>query len=140
MNLYVPVDVRFLLQKKYDSFGQNFCTMVSCIAIDDDPLFLKMITTYFHDIRSAKLIGTYTNPVEGMLAVVKLKPEVVLLDLDMPYLDGMEALETLDKIPKIIVISGVSTPEVGSLDISKFLTKPQLTSPGVLEEAIRNVL
>lgn len=114
--------------------------MVSCIAIDDDPLFLKMLSSFFSEISSAELIGTYTNPVNGVMGVAKLKPTVLLLDLDMPYLDGLEALETLDKMPKIIVISGSRSLENPVLPVSKFLTKSELISPKVLEDAINSVL
>lgn len=114
--------------------------MVSCMAIDDDPLFLKLLSSYFLEIKSAELIGSYTNPVNGVMAVAKQNPTVLLLDLDMPYLDGLEALTTLDRIPKIIVISGSWKLDGQEIHVDKFLSKSELNSPQVLEEAIKAVL
>jgi len=117
--------------------------MIKCVAIDDDPLFLKMIEVMFKDMKSARLIGTFPNPVEGMMSVVKNKPDVLLLDLEMPYLDGIEALETLDRPPKVIVISGHLSYADGKdqhVTIAKYLSKSDVQSSEVLERAIQEVV
>ncbi len=111
--------------------------MIKCIAIDDDPLFLKMIQVYFREMKSARLMETFTNPVEGIMAVVKAKPDVLLLDYEMPYLDGIEALETMDRPPKVIVISGhQKSPVFENVKISKFIPKMEVQSAEILEKAI----
>ncbi|WP_462251205.1 LytR/AlgR family response regulator transcription factor [Ekhidna sp.] len=79
--------------------------MITCIAIDDDPLFLQLIESYLSENEGVELISSHENPVNGIMQVVKKKPDVLLIDLDMPYLDGFETLDTLDKKPKIIMIS-----------------------------------
>lgn len=115
--------------------------MIRCLAIDDDPLFLKMLGVFFNDIKSAELIATYTNPVEGIMACVKEKPDVLLLDLEMPYLSGFEAMETLDKFPKIIVISGhLHNTEKHQIKVDKFISKSEVQSSGFLEESINEVV
>lgn len=114
--------------------------MIKCLAIDDDELFLKMLSIFFKDMKSARLMETYNNPVEGIMATVKAKPDVLLLDLEMPYLDGLEALETLDKPPKVIVISGHLALTRQDLKISKFITKSDIYSSDVLEKAIIEVM
>lgn len=114
--------------------------MTRCIAIDDDPLFLKLLSSYFSDFKSAELLNTYTNPVEGIMAVVKQKPDVLLLDMDMPYLDGLEALETLDKHPRVIVISGNTRLDPSSFNVDTFISKSNLTSGELLERSIQDVM
>lgn len=115
--------------------------MIRCLAIDDDALFLKLLKVLFEDIKSAELISTYSNSVEGIMACVKQQPDVLLLDLEMPYLDGMEALETLDNPPKVIVISGHLNGEGAvSIPIDKFISKTDVKSAEVLEQAINEIL
>ncbi len=115
--------------------------MIKCLAIDDDALFLKLLKVFFEDMKSAELISTYSNPVEGIMACVKEQPDVLLLDLEMPYLDGMEALETLDSPPKVIVISGhLEGMKAVQIPIDKFLSKSDIKSAAVLEQAINEVL
>lgn len=114
--------------------------MIKCLAIDDDSLFLKMLGIFINDMEGVELVGTYENPVEGVMACVKAKPDVLLLDLEMPYLSGFEALETLDKFPKIIVISGHLKPQENpQIPIDKYLSKADLQSSETLLNAIKEV-
>lgn len=114
--------------------------MITCLAIDDDPLFLKLLQTYFHEMKNMQLLGTHHNPVEGVMAVVKEKPDVLLLDIEMPYLNGLEMIETLDRRPKIIVISGhLDTPDLPGIGIDKYVSKNNLKNAAILEEIINEV-
>lgn len=111
--------------------------MITCIAIDDDPLFLQMISSYFDEYENMELISTHPNPVNGIMQVVKKKPDVLLIDLEMPYLDGFESLDTLDKKPKIVMISAhVNQPtKEKKLKIDKYIRKVSLTKE-LLEKSI----
>ncbi len=102
--------------------------MITCIAIDDDPLFLQLISAYFKEYDDMELISTHPNPVNGIMQVVKKKPDVLLIDLEMPYLDGFETLDTLDKKPKIVMISAhVNQPtREKKLKIDKYIRKVSL--------------
>lgn len=88
-----------------------------------------------------ELIGTFQNPVNGIMKVVKEKPDVLLLDLEMPYLDGFETLDTLDKKPKIIMISAhVNQPSKAKrLKIDKYIRKVSLTKE-LLHKSILDVI
>ena len=116
----------------------------TCIAIDDDPLYLRMLSMFLTEIPSAEVLGTYANPVEGVMDVVKKKPDVLFIDIDMPYLNGFETLETLDSLPKIIVISGhlkgAEHAAASQLDIAKFISKSDLRKPEDLHKAVEEVL
>jgi DNA-binding NarL/FixJ family response regulator len=115
--------------------------MITCIAIDDDRLFLKLIETYFEDIYEAVLLSVWDNPVRGALAISKQRPDVVLLDYDMPYMDGFQMLDTLDMKPKVIVISGhLNDPDTSSFNADLFVSKSNLQSSKVLAKAIEQVL
>ena len=115
--------------------------MITCIAIDDDPLFLQSLKAYFWDFEGMELIGTFQNPVNGIMKVVKEKPDVLLLDLEMPYLDGFETLETLDKKPKIIMISAhVNQPtKANKMKVDKYIRKVSLTKE-LLQKSILDVV
>lgn len=114
--------------------------MITCIAIDDDPLFLQLLESYFAEYDEMNLIATYQNPIDGIMQVVRQKPDVLLIDLEMPYFDGFEILETLDKKPKIIMISAhVNQPtKEKRLKINKYLRKVALDTES-LKKAILEV-
>ena len=115
--------------------------MITCLAIDDDPLFIKLLEAYFNDFKDIELISTCTNPIDGIMAVVKQKPDVLLIDIEMPYMDGFEALSTLDKMPKIIVISGhLDNPDLPDFKVDKFISKRMLKDSEVLKQGIESVM
>jgi DNA-binding NarL/FixJ family response regulator len=114
--------------------------MISCVAIDDDPLFLSLIESYCEQLGGIDIMGTYVNPVTGALAIARYEPDLVLLDYQMPFLDGFEMLSTLKKRPKVILISGYLTePEGAGNYVDKFVTKTALQNPEDLADAIRDL-
>ncbi len=115
----------------------------TCIAIDDDPLFLKMLQVLIAEIPELELLSTFTNPVDGVMAAVKQKPDLMLVDYEMPYLDGFESLEIMDQLPKIIMISGYLQAyevEDSALDISAFISKNDLRSSDMLRDKVLDVM
>ncbi|MFY0606007.1 MAG: response regulator [Cyclobacteriaceae bacterium] len=115
--------------------------MIKCISIDDDKLFLVNLTMQFEQIKSAELIATFDNPVEGIMACVKLKPDVLLLDYEMPYLDGLDAIEVMEEKPKIIMISAhMSGPKTLDLPVDGFISKLKIESPSQIEAVIKEVM
>ncbi len=98
----------------------------TCIAIDDDPLFLEIFEHIAQEVKSINLIKTYTNSVEGAMGAVKYKPDIVFLDIEMPYLDGFEAMAALVHKPKIVMVSAHIDYQTDELDleIAKFVSKP----------------
>ncbi len=115
--------------------------MIKCIAIDDDLLFLRVLSSYFESFEGIDLIGVFQNPVDGVMAVVKKKPDVLLLDIEMPYMDGFETISTLDKKPKIIVISGhLNNPDLPKIGIDKYISKSALRDPEMLHKCILEVM
>ncbi|MEQ9426003.1 MAG: response regulator [Cyclobacteriaceae bacterium] len=113
----------------------------TCIALDDDPLFLKTIEAYINEIPWLQLIAKFTNSVEGTVAITKEKPDLLILDYQMPYLDGLDVIDTLEKKPKVLVISGhldeLSLPEV---EADKIVSKARIRSFRDLESVIQEIL
>ncbi|MDJ0827424.1 MAG: response regulator, partial [Rhodobacter sp.] len=77
---------------------------VSILAIDDNEKFLNACARFLNH-EGFKAVSTMNNGIDGVGAVAKDKPDVVLLDLNMPEFSGFDVLEdlrsrTLD--PKVI--------------------------------------
>lgn len=120
----------------------------SCIAIDDDPLFLRSLTAFIREIHWLKLEGTFENPIKGATAIVTMKPDLVLLDMDMPHVDGQylidwigPKLRSMSPSPRIIVVSSVVKPSEKLLStVTGFIPKTELKDPGSLEVALRRLV
>lgn len=115
--------------------------MITCIAIDDDPLYLQVLKTYIEQMNDIELIATFENPVNGIMQVVKQKPDVLLIDREMPNLDGFEILDTLDKKPKVIMISAhVNQPVKSQMrEINRYLRKADVNKDK-LEVEIKKIV
>ena len=80
------------------------------VVIADDHLVLRAgICCMIEAIPSIKIIGEASNGVEAIQLVEELHPDILLLDVEMPVMDGIEALEILngkDCPTKVIILSG----------------------------------
>jgi DNA-binding response OmpR family regulator len=79
--------------------------------IDDEREILKMISETLK-ATGYKNVKTYTNPLEGIKAYNGSNVDVVLLDIMMPEIDGIEALNRLkskNSDVKVIMMTAYST-------------------------------
>ncbi len=114
------------------------------LIVDDEPANVRLLEQMLaHDGFSC--LGGLTDPREVLARVVEQKTDLVLLDLNMPYLDGfavMAQLATLDPRPAVIVLTAQTSTEhrlralrAGARD---FLSKP--FDMAELLARVRNVL
>lgn len=113
----------------------------TCIAIDDDPLFLDIFEYMANKVDNLHLVNTYTNLADGVKGVVKFKPDILFLDIEMPHLDGFKAMAAFVHQPKIVIVSAHVSYDIDSLnlDISKFVSKP-IKSPLQLDNIVKEVM
>nr|WP_315197094.1 LytTR family DNA-binding domain-containing protein [uncultured Flavobacterium sp.] len=81
-------------------------TVLKCIAIDDEPLALKLVETFIELTPFLKLECSCDNALEAMTLIQENQPDLIFLDINMPNLTGMELARLLQEqpgpIPKII--------------------------------------
>lgn len=73
-----------------------------CIAIDDEPLALELITHYAEQIPSLELVKTFTDAIEGVQFLKSNNIDLIFLDINMPNISGLELARSLRKKPLII--------------------------------------
>jgi two-component SAPR family response regulator len=120
----------------------------SCIIIDDDTSFLTVMKTYLKQIEWLELIDSFDNPVRGATAIIQQKPDVILTDYQMPYVNGTDLLEWLgpqlnlmSPKPQIIVISGNQKSEVNNLKFADgFICKKDIVDQDILEMHLKLIL
>lgn len=81
-------------------------TVIKCIAVDDEPLALRLVETFIEQTPFLELISTCDNAVDAMGLIRETKPDLVFLDINMPNLSGMELARLIQDqagpLPKII--------------------------------------
>ena len=114
------------------------------LIIDDEDIIRDSVATYLGD--SGFAVHQASDGREGLRRFQEIRPDVVLLDLRMPRMDGLEVLEAiageLDQVPVIVVTgAGVLQDAVAALRLGAFdfVTKP-IVDMAVLEHAVLRAL
>ncbi|WP_425391643.1 LytR/AlgR family response regulator transcription factor [Ekhidna sp.] len=121
---------------------------LNCISIDDNPLFTRKLEAFTEGLDWISIVDSFDNPIQGATAIVNQNPDVVFLDIEMPFVDGeylvdwiKPRLKAMEKQPRIIVISSVSEPPEELLANSDgFINKSEVTDPASFEEKLRAIL
>ncbi len=121
-------------------------SMYQILVIDDDAAHRSLIRNVVKKYLDANVV-TARDPVEGIKIMEDLKPDLVLLDMQMPVMDGFTALQKIretDSIrdTKVIVCTALSSKELlvslVHLKISSFIVKP--SDPKTIAGKIGSVL
>lgn len=72
------------------------------IAIDDEPLALRLVADYIGKTPFLELIGSFDNPLDAVEFLSTQPVDLVFVDVQMPDLTGIEFVRSLENAPKII--------------------------------------
>ncbi len=100
--------------------------MISCIAIDDEPLALKQIAAYVNKTPYLGLLEVFENPLQAMTFLQENEVELMFVDINMPDLNGMDFVKSLNNPPKVIFTTAHSeyALEGFRVDAIDYLLKP----------------
>ena len=77
---------------------------IRLLLVDDDPLVRRSLKMLF-DLHDITVVGEATNGEEAIDCIKKLKPTMVLMDVNMPKMDGIRAAKVIKaKSPDIQII------------------------------------
>jgi DNA-binding NarL/FixJ family response regulator len=88
--------------------------LLRTLLVDDDEIVRKVLETRLARSDSLRIVGSVGSGEEAMLAADSLKTDLVILDLWLPGLSGMDTMRSLIKsLPqiKILVLSARQSPE-----------------------------
>ena len=87
------------------------------LIVDDDPAFAELITCVL-ELDGVDVVGHARDGVEGSESAVALRPDVVVMDVRMPRMDGLEAIDassSVSRAPSSVQL--VTTPKTSSVAI-----------------------
>ncbi|MDT0553236.1 LytR/AlgR family response regulator transcription factor [Urechidicola vernalis] len=99
---------------------------IKCIIIDDEPLAVNVIKNYLNQIDNFELLETFNNAIDGLSFMNDNAVDLIFLDINMPILDGLSFIKSLEKRPIIIITSAYKefAAETYDLDVLDYLVKP----------------
>ena len=99
---------------------------IRCIAIDDEPLALTILSDYVSKVSYLKMEKTFTSASEAIHFIQNERPDILFLDIQMPEIKGTDFIKTLIYKPIIILTTAYSEYAVQSynLDVTDYLLKP----------------
>ena len=112
-----------------DRFPRPLRTLV----VDDSVVLLKSLCAYFKTQPLFQVVGTAVNGVEALYMAELLGPDLILMDLRMPVIDGLQATAILRRrVPNIRIIimttedSATAEAEARAHGAHGFISKPRI--------------
>ncbi len=78
---------------------------IRVVIVDDEAPARALLREYCEAHRDVEVVGECENGFEAVRAIGEKAPDVVLLDVQMPKLDGFEVLELLDRPPVVVFVT-----------------------------------
>jgi DNA-binding LytR/AlgR family response regulator len=98
----------------------------TCLIVDDEQLARKLLQEFVSKVPALELKGMCKNPLEAMEIMHTQSIDILLLDIQMPELTGVEFLKTIKKRPATIFTTAYSEYAIEGyqLDVVDYLVKP----------------
>jgi two-component system response regulator AtoC len=103
--------------------------MATLLVIEDEEILAKNIARFFE--KAGHLVEVANDGAVGVQTALRIQPDVVIVDFQLPGMDGLEVIKALRKVddpPRIVMVTGhasvslaVDAMKAGSMDL---LTKP----------------
>jgi len=82
---------------------------IRILICDDQSLFREALRTLLCSFTNLEVVGEASNGEEALRMAVSLSPDVVLMDLRMPVMDGVEATRRINQLGKTIKVIVLTT-------------------------------
>lgn len=99
---------------------------INCLIIDDEPLAVNVIKSYIDEIDNVTVLNTFNSSVEALKYLKDHSVDLIFLDINMPLLNGLDFIRTLETKPMIIVTTAYDEYAIQSyeLEVLDYLVKP----------------
>jgi DNA-binding NarL/FixJ family response regulator len=86
--------------------------LIRVVVVDDNPVVRSGLVALLEARGEAEVVGEAGNGREAIELTERLRPDLVLLDVRMPLVDGVTALESLRPLSRVLMLTYTDDPEV----------------------------
>ncbi len=99
---------------------------LTCIIVDDEPLAVRLLESYVDKTPALELLASFTDSISALNAVREQRPDLLLLDIQMPNVDGMELAHSLPGDTHVIFTTAFREYALESYEVNTvdYLLKP----------------
>ncbi|HCI54971.1 MAG TPA: LytTR family DNA-binding domain-containing protein [Bacteroidales bacterium] len=100
---------------------------MNCIIVDDDKLSCKLLEGFVKKYSSLNLVGIYSDSITARNELSRRKDiDIVFLDIQMPEMNGLDFIGSLESPPNIIIVSSSESYARKAFDLNAvdYLLKP----------------
>lgn len=99
---------------------------IKCLLVDDEPPAVDLIASYIERVSDLEIIGRCSNAIEAFGVLQRTKVDLLLLDIQMPKMTGLDLIRSLHDRPRIIVITAYRefAADGFDLDVLDYIVKP----------------
>jgi len=99
---------------------------IRTLIVDDEDLARQAVRQMLESANGIEIVGEAANGVEALGMIAELRPELVLLDIEMPGFDGFEVVLQLEKPPAIVFATAYDEYAVRAFEANAidYLLKP----------------
>ena len=100
--------------------------MINCILIDDEPLALQLLEDFVNKTPYLKLAGKFEEPLQALPFLESGDIDLLLLDIKMPDISGIDFFKSLPKRPEVIFTTAYSEFAIDGFELNAmdYLLKP----------------
>lgn len=116
---------------------------IRVLVVDDSPVTLQTISNFLQRQEAVEVVGTAEDGAQAVEQARQLRPDLILMDVQMPGMNGLEATSIITseaESVRVVMVTVNDTPELRQAakesGAFQFIPKPQLwrTLPGILQE------
>ena len=100
--------------------------MITCFIVDDEPIARQGLREYITREGDIKILAECENIIELRMRLQEMSPDIIFLDIEMPYASGMDWLSTANTSSIVILTTAYEQYALRSYDfnVADYLLKP----------------
>ncbi|MBI4518929.1 MAG: response regulator transcription factor [Deltaproteobacteria bacterium] len=113
--------------------------MIRTVVVDDEKLARERLTSFLRAIADVEVVAQAKNGLEAVNLIEENDPELVVLDVQMPGLDGFAVLQSISKHPQVVFATAYDEYAIRAFEVHAvdYLLKP--ITRARLEQAVQRV-